>query len=221
MPQQIVYEQTPKKDISELLDELQFEFTDAPSELLLHYLQRTVRDFCDRTNAVQRTVRIYPQAGVHNYLIEPADDVDFIAILSVQCTQCRYGNRAVRRVIAPVCDLFTDYDTVHVNNNELIFSHPRFGDCWNVIISVMPRLQDMEVDAVLVDRYAPAIIDGVRAELYALQDKPWSSLQRAQSSLQRAQLCRAQYIQKCCTYSIDGLTEHQRGAIKARGPRAF
>jgi hypothetical protein len=214
MSQHIVYEQVTKKDFSDILDELQFEFTDAPADLLLHYAQRVIRDFCDRTNALRRTVHIYPQMGVHNYLIEPSDDVDFIAMLSVQCTRCRYGMGVVRRVIGNVCDILTDYDTIHIKDNELIFSHPRTGDSWDIIISVMPTLKDMDVDAVLIDRYSETIVNGVKARLYEQSDKPWTSLQRAQ-------LSRATYLQQCGVISLDLLTEHQRGAIKARGPRAF
>ena len=76
----VVFENTPKLPLDEFIDALAFEFTDAPYGLLEDSLKRSISRIAERTNLLRRTVFLTTESGVHNYLLEPPDCMDVIAI---------------------------------------------------------------------------------------------------------------------------------------------
>lgn len=219
MDSTVVFENTPKADITSFLDELSFEFTDAPYGLLEHYIRRVVSDMCDRANIMRRTAHIHTQSNVRNYLLEPPDDTIVVAVMSLALGSHIFVPHKTVRTNVPVweCDcscLGRGVNFVHCNGAEIVFSRPHTGDDWIVNMSVKPRYDGCDFDASILNSYASVLIDGVRAELYAQSDKPWSSLQRAT-------LAEAAYKRGCATIAVDRMLNGQRGTLRAKRGRAF
>lgn len=219
MDSTVVFDNTPKVAIADFLDELSFEFTDAPYGLLEHCIRRVVMDMCDRANIMRRTAHIYTQAGVHNYLLEPPDDTVVVAIMSVALGSHVFVPAKFSRTNVPVWEtdcscLGCHKNFIHCNGGEINFSHPHSGDDWIINMSVKPRYDACDLDADILTSHASVLIDGVRAELYAQSDKPWSSLQRAT-------LAQTAYKRGCATIAVDKMLNGQRGTIRANKGRIF
>lgn len=219
MDSTVVFENTPKTELTSFLDELTFEFTDAPYGMLEHYIRRVVLDMCERTNMLRRTATIRTRSNIHNYLLEPPDDVQVIAIISVALGKHIFVPAKYARTNVAVweCDcscLGHHMNFIHCNGPEINFSHPHSGDEWVVNMSVKPRADACEFDSALVSNYASTVIDGVRAELYGQSDKPWSSVQRAA-------LAEQAYKSGCATIAVDKMLNGQRGSFRAKRGRAF
>ncbi len=219
MDSTVVFENTPKATVDSFLDELSFEFTDAPYGLLEHYIRRVVMDMCERANILRRVAHIYTQSNIHNYLLEPPDDVHVIAVMSVALGHHVFVPAKFARTNVPVweCDcscLGHGMNFIHCNGAEINFTHPHSGDDWVVNMSVKPKPDACEFDTSLLYDYAPTVIDGVRAELYGQSDKPWSSVQRAA-------LAEQAYKSGCATIAVDRMLNGQRGTFRAKRGRAF
>lgn len=219
MDSTVVFENTPKVPIDSFLDELSFEFTDAPYGLLEHYVKRTVQRMCERANVMRRTAVIHTQGNVHNYLLEPPDDTVVIAVMSIALAGHKFIPPKFARTNVAVwdcdcCACLGRPNMIHVEGHEILFSHPHSCDEWVVNMSVKPTLDACEVDEAFATDYAPIVIDGVRAALYAVNDKPWSSANKAQ-------YYEASFASECATASVERMLGHQRGSFRAKRQRAF
>lgn len=212
---EVLYEAVEKVPIGEFLPELEFEFTDAPAAMLEHYVVRTVMRMCDRSNVLRRAIRITPQRHAHNYRLEPIDDVDFHAVMAVGIERSCFCAPRLIRVTGPAmrCQC-TPYSYAYVDHNEIVFTDPRPGDVYRVDISVRPRHNACEIDRVVYDNYMPVLVEGVRAALCSMADKPWSSWERSQ-------LAERNFIQGCCGIALDTMMGRQRGALRIKPPRAL
>lgn len=210
----VVFENTPKVSVSEFIDELAYEFTDAPYGLLEHCVKRVVSRICEHTNVLRRRVKLHTQCNVHNYILEAPDCMDVIAVMSIcQCCGNALCSKLVR-VTSPVCELHCfGPNTVHIEHNEIVFSAPSCAT-YIVEISVKPQHDACEVDSVLLVDHADTVVDGVRAMLCNMADKPWSSVQRAQASEQS-------FIRGCAAIAVDKLLGNQRGVMNVKRQRVF
>ena len=212
----VIFENTPKIPMDAFLDTLSYEFTDAPYGVLENCLKRTVCRMCERTNVLRRVLYIHTQENVHNYLLEPPDCMDVIALMSVGYCQtkflCSELIRMNRRDLRHGCCCHGN--TVCVEGNEIIFSNPKNGDVYRVEISVKPGRDSCELDSILLDEYEETVLMGVKAMMFEMSDKPWSSIQRAQ-------LCEQSFLRECAEVAVDVLNGGQRGAYKAKRQRAF
>jgi len=208
----IVYEVAPKVSISEFLDDLSYEFTDAPYGLLENAVKRAIQRICERSNMLRRTVKIRTECNVHNYLLEPPDCVDVIAVMAIELCCGSHCQREVQRITTPTCKVCCGGYEVFVNGNELVFTNPKMDSLFHVELSVKPTRDSCDVDAILVNEHYELVLDGVRSNLCALPNKPWSSVQRAQ-------LAEQSFLRGCAEAAVDTMMGSQRGAMRIKRSR--
>lgn len=211
------YELARKVSVKDLLPLLTYEFPDAPDGMLEYVALRKVIEFCRRTNALRRVTDIITQPCVLNYRLEPPDsaDTDLVAVMRMAHLPTRWCAPEYSRVTVHngrrccMCQGFVSY----VEGNELIFMPPPKGkSVFRVEISVCPKPDSCDVDASLLD-FEHTLLDGIRAELFAQPNKPWSSAARSQT-------CEVAYRQGCADASVEVMAHHQRGSF-TRHRRAF
>lgn len=213
----IVFENTPKVPLSEFLDILAYEFTDASYGLLENCLKRTITRIAERSNIMRRTVFLTTQCGVHNYLLEPPDCMEVIAIMSICYWKSMYMQGPLYRLTSPNCTrgcCFCFGNTVYVDKGEIVFSAPQSGTTFRIELSVKPTKDSCDLDKILLDDHEELVLDGVRSLLFAMVDKPWSSMQRAQASEQA-------FLRGCAEAAVDTMLGNQRGVMKAKHTRIF
>lgn len=213
MRETITYEAVPKIPVSEFTPELEFEFSDAPADLITSYTLRTIDRFCDKTNALRRQATIRTQPGFSNYLLEPPDCMQVIAVLDI-CDKRGCHGRFVRLFSEPCdCECHLPHNFVTVRGNELIFSKACDG-LFKAEFSVKPTFDACEIDTILRDKFYDVIITGARSYLYGLIGFKWSSTQKAM-------LLEQQFNRACVNAAVETLTHGQRGGITPRRARAW
>ena len=212
METSIIYEDAPQVPLTDILPELEFEFTDAPQGLLAHLLRRTLIRFCNVTNAMRREAIITTQSCVPNYLLELPDGIELIAVMRLACIKDRYCRPDYQRVTTtvdnPRCCCFCAPYTVSVNAGELVFDPPPSHAMFKVDMSVMPSGTACSFDRALL-HYEDVLLDGARARMYAQTGKPWSSAQRAVAS-------DIAFQRGCADAAVDAMLHQQRGAFRGR-----
>lgn len=210
----IVFENTPKVPFDVFYDDLSYEFTDAPYGLLENCVKRTVTRIAERTNMLRRTVFLTTECNVHNYLLEPPDCMDVIAIMSICYCQSKFLHGPLYRLTSPTCTCCCFDNNVSVDHGEIVFSAPKSGTTFKIVMSVKPRRDSCEVDSILEEEHHELVLDGVRSILFAMADKPWSSVQRAQLSEQS-------FLHGCAEAAVDTMLGNQRGVMRVKRGRVF
>lgn len=211
MEQTVVFELTPKVPVDDFLPELMFEFPDVPHDAMVSYVLRSIDRLCEKANVLRRTAIVRTQRCVKNYLIEPPDCMDVIAIMAVdEGKRSTHPFVKLRRMFkAPNTYLV---DAVTVERNELIFTRPLDNAEYIVTLSVKPRFDACEVDAVLKERFYDVVQAGVKSALCAMAGKNWSNNSHAEYWEKR-------FLTGAASAAVDTLSNHQRGVINAARPR--
>lgn len=206
----VVYEAYPKVPMDGFISELAFEFPDVPEEAFPHYILRAVNRLARDGNVLRRTAYVKTQPFVERYPIEPPDCMDIVAIMDVALGR---GGAVTRLTGAPTvmpCGVTVWYE----EPNMLVVSPVRANDEFRITVSVAPTYEACNLDKILLTEYYDTVIEGVRYFLYSLNDKPWSSATRAQD-------CEMRFLRMVRAAAVQTMTGRQRGAIKARRPRAM
>ena len=209
----IVYEAYPKVPVQQFIPELSFEFSDMPEDGFAHFVLSAINTFARRSNVLRRKATIRVTQCVDNYLLEPQDCVDIVAIMGIRMLRPTCGSRILRLTGEPgdvwwgVQSWFEAPNVIHITNTSC-------NSEYEVYFSVAPRYDACEVDEILLTQYSEAILAGARAKLYGLGNKPWSSLQRMEYHERL-------FDKAIRAAAVEALTGGQRGAIKARRPRMF
>ena len=209
----VVYEAYPKVSIQEFIPELSFEFTDIPENAFSHFVLKAINTFARRSNALRRTATIHVQDCVDNYLLEPQDCMDIVAVMGI-CKRDNCGCSPVTRLTNAPCCLPCGAFSWFEQPNIIHISPTKCGQCYDVKFSVAPTYDACEVDEILLTQYYETIMHGARSSLYGMGNKPWSSLQRLEYH-------RQEFDRGIRVAAVETLTGGQRGALKARRPRMF
>lgn len=211
-PQSVqVYDAHPKVPVSEFVPELEFEFTDIPSDAFAHYVLRAINKFARDSNALRRTQYIKTIPCVNTYLLLPHDCVDIVAIMRIGTGNC---DTVIRTLYSPTCLACGSVYAWFSEPNILHLEPMRREQLYRVEMSVAPTYDACEVDKKLLTDYYDTIISGVKSYLYNITDKPWSSVQRAQESM----LLFHNGIHRA---AMETLTRGQRGGFKRKIPRVL
>ena len=210
----VVFDAYPKVSLQEFVPELAFEFNEMPSDAFPHFLLRAINRFARNSNALRRTATIFAQSCVENYLLEPQDCMDIVAVLSVCQTSHCICSSPVVRVTSEPCRLPCGTYSWFEEPNVIHFSPVKCKDVFKVTMSVAPTYDACEVDSVLLTTFYDVIMDGTKFYLYSMASKPWSSVNRAQES-------EARFIQGIRTASVQAMMNGQRGALRAKRPRVL
>lgn len=212
--QHVVYQAVPKVPVDAFFPELAFEFNEVPDEIYANYLLRAVDRMAREGNLLRRKAEIHVQEHVEHYLLEPGDCMDIVAIMKcclVKSNGCR--GPVVRLTDEPCCishGLYSWYE----HPNVVWFRPARHNDVFEVEFSVAPTFDACEVDKILFEKYHDVVLSGVRAYLYAISDKPWSSDQKFAMYTEIFQ----RGIQSA---SLEMMTGGQRGMIRTKRPRVL
>lgn len=211
MDETVVFELTPKVPVDDFLPELMFEFPDVPHDALVNYVLRAIDRLCEKANVLRRTAIVHTQRCIKNYLIEPPDCMDVIAIMAVDEGKrgCFPFVKLRRMFKAPSTYLV---DAVTVERNELIFTRPLDKAEYIVTMSVKPRYDACEVDAILKERFYDTIQAGVKASLCAMAGKNWSNNSHAE-------YWEKKFLIGAASAAVETLSNKQRGVINAARPR--
>lgn len=216
---QVVYESYPKISLDEFVPELAFEFPEVPADAFSNYLMRTIIRFARETNALRRVAHIVVQECVENYLLEPADCMDIVNIMSV--CQTKYGScssRPVTRLMAEPCHICCGVYSWFEYPNTIYFKPARQNDHYRVEFSVTPTYDTCEVDKILMTHYYDVITEGVRFQLLNMVQKPWITTSRL---VDKATESEKRFILGMRQAAIDAMTHNQRGAIRAKRGRVI
>lgn len=205
----VIFEAYDKVSLTEFVPELAFEFSDLSEEAIPHYILRAITRMANMGNILRRTAIIHTQSCVDNYLLEPPDCMDVVAIMGIcQIDGSRCGN--VERLTHEPCRLSCGATSWFEYPNTIFI---RTNGCFNiyrVTMSVAPRFDACEVDKMLLTKYYDTILAGAKSYIYAMTDKPWSSVGRAQEFKQ-------EFERGVRGAAIDTMMGGQRGVIRIRG----
>ncbi len=209
----VVYESYPKIDIREFLPELTFEFSEMPESGIPFFLLRAVQRMARTGNILRRTATIHAQNCVENYLIEPTDCMDIVAIMNIQMFSrgcCMGVHRLTHEPQCTPCGIYSWYE----EPNVIHISPARDCDVFKVTFSVAPTQDACEVDRKLYTNFYDTVIAGAKFYLYSMMDKPWSSVNRAQEYERR-------FLSGIRVAALETLTGGQRGGFRATRMRVL
>lgn len=211
----IVYSSQPKVPLTAFVPELAFEFPDFPEEAFPNYVLRAVNRFAIESNALRRKATIHVQECVGNYLLEPVDCMDLLAVLSICQVNAHGCNGPVTRLTTKPCRCGCMGTVSWIEEPNIIWFNPaRFGDVYEVTFSVTPTYDACDVDRRLLTEFYDTIMFGTRSYIYGMSGKPWSSVQRSQEQELR-------FITGCKEAALRAMLHNQRGVLKAKLPKVF
>lgn len=210
----VVYQAVPKIPVEAFVPELAFEFNEVPEEIYANYILRAIDRMAREGNVLRRKAEIHVHEHVENYLLEPEDCMDIVAVMKcalMKSNGCR--GAVVRLTDEPLCISHGVY-TWFEHPNVVCFRPARYHDVFEVEFSVAPTFDACEVDRILFDKYHDVVLAGVRAYLYGIAGKPWSNDQKFASYT----LAFQQGIQSA---SLETMAGGQRGMIRVKRPRVL
>lgn len=203
----------PKIPLSELTHDLVFEITDLPGEVAEHYIRRAAIDMARNANLLRRRRSFCIQPGVRNYLLEPVDHMDLVAVLGVLKVGGCGAGRSVRRLTYPAPDWTGCGEASWLEGSEIFFQPANCGDQYDVSFSVAPTIDACAIDSVFATEFYPTLLHNALAIAYAVSDKPWSDPRRAAALAVQAKI-EMQHL------AVQTLMGGQRGLLFAKRPRA-
>lgn len=187
MSEYVAYAPHAKVPIDSLLDDLLFDLQELPYDTAVHFIRRAAIRMAREGNILRRTAVISTQSCVDNYLLEPPDCVDIVAIMSVKNVRGSLCSAVTRLTQAPgrlPCGAFSWWTPP----NEVHFTQVGCNYAYEVGFSVAPRRDACELDASFADKHYELLLVGARAMAYDLDDKPWTNRQRAEDYNTRFEL---------------------------------
>jgi hypothetical protein len=209
----ITFDPYAKVRLDELTDDLGFEFLDLPTQALTHYLLRSAVTMCREGDLVLQTAGVETTPGVPNYLLEPADDTELVALVQVRNITPGRRGEILRSTGPPGECLRSESASWFVPPDELFIVAPYEG-VYEATFSVSPARDACEIPAVLRDRWYEILLDGARHYLHVSSGKPWSDKKLAFELGTRFQ----QGIRRAKTETLTGF---QRGVMRMGRPRVL
>lgn len=220
----VIYEPFPMIPLTELHEELRFEYPDLPAQLFDYYLTRTAADMAERGNLIRRRVAIELEPGVTRYALRSPDGLRLWAILGIWHSSC--GNldcdaREVRRSLSPPhnatwCGCGDRGKLVWWDVQEQVL-HANMscqGGVLYVSIAVVPDRKACELPKIYQDEYLETLLMGTRSAIMLITGRPWTNL-RLGGQLRTA------YLDMIQSLSVGVHTKQQRGAIQMNFGRAL
>lgn len=210
------WQKRPTAPLSSLVDELGYEFQGLPLDALEAYARRAAQTACRMADLDVWAQKIHTQHGVKNYLLEPAEGTDIVALLGVRCLSGADLHRQIRRVTEKPQRGFPGVAVWH---------EPRVRELWfeglatsgepsvfEAEVSLCPLPDACEVSAEFAGRLYEPLMDGVKSYVYDMAGRPLFSPQLAQS-------CRAKFLDACRQAKIEDMSGRQRGMLRLTYPR--
>lgn len=178
----IVFEPFRNVPLSKFHDDLIYEFPNAPTQMLEHYVVRTARVMADEWNVIRRRIVIDIACGVTRYRLVSPDGLAISRILGMHYSpRCGCADRGVRRsYTAPADAVVCAQDHAWYDNHEdtlhVELSCANGGGELFVEAAVVPGLDACELPAQFGDDLYEPLIMGTRANLMLVTGRPWSNI---------------------------------------------
>lgn len=204
----VTYELFPKIALEDILDDLGYEFSDVPSDALTHYLRRAAILMCRNGDLARQRATIRTQPNVENYLLEPTDDSEIVAIMDVKAIDgCMFTMRVARVTARPV--RFGVGATVWFESPNELFIHSDFEGTYLVDFSVAPTRDACEIPAVIYNEHYETLLAGARYFAHDVAGKPWSDKKLALTHYEF-------FLRGIKNAKIDSLMGAQRGSLQMK-----
>lgn len=207
----VVFDPYEKVNINEtFVPEIAYEFDNDKLSIdaIPHYILRSINRLARVGNVLRRQALICTQTCVDNYILDPPDCMDIVNVMSVcQICGCRCG-KPLRLTHEPCC-FPCGTATWFERPNTIFFRPTGCGTQYKVEMSVAPPMDACEVDKILYVAYYDVVVNGVKSMMYAMADRPWSSVNRATEY-------RELYENGIRAAAMDTLLGGQRGALRAK-----
>jgi hypothetical protein len=187
----MLHEELGTIDIHELTYDLSFEFPDLDLGALINYIRRAASIMCREADLVRFNFELVTQPYVYNYLLSTLNDMEIVAILKV--SKLTGPSHMNYRFEAP--------RTIWLK--EDLISPQRY----RIHMSLAPPTNACELDKRFQSMWYETLLHGVRAIIYDLPGRPWSSPQLAMESQRRFQAGHREH-------KIERMTNYQRGAAR-------
>lgn len=207
----VVFDSYDKIPLTEFVPELAFEFSELAEEAIPNYILRAITRMANIGNILRRSATIHTQSCVTNYKLEPPDCMDIVAIMDICQIKGGCCGRVERLTHEPCClscgstSWFEFPDTVYINAGGC-------NNVYRVTMSVAPTFNACEIDKILLTKYYDTVLAGAKSYIYAMTDKPWSSVGRAQEF-------KLDFERGIRSAAIDTMLGGQRGVIKLKRAR--
>lgn len=205
----VEYIHIEKVPLTDFVDDLLYDITDLPEDAALHFIKRAAIEMARKGNIVRREAIIHTQDFVENYVLEPPDCADIVAIMSVCAIKHSLCSEVTRLTAAP-CRLPCGTYSWFTEPNEIHFSPGKYGNAYRVNFSVAPQIADCELDSVYL-RHTETLLLGAKAYVYELNDKPWTNRGLAQKLKEQFKLG----ISKA---AVEKMLGGQRGVMRVKRP---
>lgn len=205
------YESYPKVPVSMFYPELDLEFEKLPQDSFGHFILKAINRLCRDANILRRKVDICTQDCVQNYLVEPEDCMDVVAVMGI----CNiWGNMCgkIHRINHEPCRLSCGSTTWFEFPNTIHIQGAKCGNLYRVEVSVTPRYDACEVDSILLSNFHDVVLAGAKSYIYGITGKSWSSVARAQENMAAFKIG----ISKA---AVETMTGGQRGVFKTNRGR--
>jgi hypothetical protein len=207
----ITYEQFPKIALEDILDDLSYEFSHIPVDALEHYVRRAAIIMCRNGDLARQKVIVRTQPNVPNYLLEPSDDSEIVALMDVKAIDGCMWSTQVNRVTARPTRFGVGATVWFEPPNEL-FIHSDYEGTYAVDFSVAPTRDACEIPAVLYNNYYEVLMSGARYFVHDVADKPWTD---KKVSMLHYEL----FLRGIKNAKIDSLMGFQRGFLQLKRQR--
>lgn len=214
----VIYEPYPTIPLTELQEELRFEYPDLPEQLFDYYLTRTAVDMAERGNLLKRRAIIHMESGITRYALRSPDELRLWAILGVwRGDPCHV--REVPRSFTPppgcVC-LSPGTATVWWDDQEEVLHVSDMCPCGTLYVSmaVVPDRKACSLPRVYQEEYLETLLMGTRSAIMLITGRPWTNLRLGGQM-------RAEYYNMIKTLSVDKAMKQQRGTVKINFGRAL
>lgn len=214
----VIYEPYATVDVSVLVDPIYYEFNSfyAPKDMIAFYVLQAARAIAQKSNCIRREAIIHTQSCAVDYLLEPADCSEVLAIMMIRgWNEIGCSTRVTRVITEPDrrhCNFCGEVLSWFTAPNIIHFMPPRDDFHYKVNFSVLPDSKSCRLDKDFETKYQEIVMDGARSAIYGLGNKPWTN--QGKSNLHR-QL----FESGIRTIANDKLINHQRGMIRAKVTR--
>lgn len=209
----ITYDIYPKVSLNDLLDDLMFDLPDIPDAAAVHLLRRAAIKMCRGGNLARRRATICTQPCVNNYILEPVDCVDVVAVMSTRNLTGSLRGEVTRLTQVPAetpCGMYSWWTPP----NEIHFTQVGCEYSYEVSFSVAPKFDACEIDADLANKYYELLLLGAKSYAHDLNDKPWTNLSKSRDYT-------ARFLEGIRTASVETMMGGQRGVSRYRKMRVL
>lgn len=207
----VTFESFRMVPLEKFLPELRFEFTDLPDALFKYAVIRAARVMAQDGNLIRRKAVIHTKPGVTRYALRSPDGLEICSILGAKASSCCTSDHRLTRYIEPprrschVCGK----DAVWYDDQEEVLHIEAWCHYHEVYVTVAvcPPDDACELPAAYYDDYIEVLLQGAKARILRMNNKPWTNLQLANAYEKN-------FVESIAYVAVEAQTHKMRGSFK-------